>query len=163
MTRLKTFIIFVLLGFALVVCDRSKTGPGAAETPAPAFDSAGNVEAWVKMWNTYDLSQVDKLFVQDDRLTYFSSEREGAIVGIEAVREHHTDFGFVEGGKSQGNRLWVEDLHATDLGSAAIVTGIWYFQRPAGPRQRGPLTFVYVRVGEEFRLVHLNFGSYLDE
>jgi len=163
MTKVKLLNLLVFLGITLLGCGLSKSGMEPADPSAPAFDSAGKVAAWVKMWNTYDLSQVDELFVQDDRLTYFSSEREGAIIGIEAVREHHRDFGFVEGGKSQGSRLWVEDLHTKDLGSAAIVTGIWYFQRPTGPRQRGPLTFVYVRDEDVFRLVHLNFGNYLDE
>ena len=35
------------------------------------------VDAWVEIWNTYDLNQVDKLFLQDERVTYFSSEKEG--------------------------------------------------------------------------------------
>ncbi len=163
MTREKILILFVILGMTLVGCSRSPIGREAAGTPEPAFDSTREVAAWVNMWNTYDLALVDELFVRDDRLTYFSSEREGAIIGIEAVREHHKGFGFADGGVTQDSRLWVEDLHAADLGCAAIVTGIWYFERPTGPRQRGPFTFVYVRDAEEFRLVHLNFGNYLDE
>lgn len=63
------------------------------------------VDRWGKMWNTYDLSQVDVLFVNDDRLTYFSSECEGTLQGIDAVREHHRNFGFVDGGKASESKL----------------------------------------------------------
>jgi hypothetical protein len=44
---------------------------------------------------------VDKLFLKDSRLTYFSSAKQGIIKGIEAIRRHHEEFGFVEGGKVQ--------------------------------------------------------------
>jgi hypothetical protein len=43
------------------------------------------------------------------RLTCLSSEKEGVIKGFEAVREHHEEFGFVEGGKEQHNTFWLED------------------------------------------------------
>jgi hypothetical protein len=112
------------------------------------------------MWNSYDLSQVNELFLTDSNLTYFSSEREGVIKGIQAVREHHRGFGFVEGGKVQENELWVEDLHTSDLGSFAIVTGIWFFRRASGEIQRGPVTFVYVQKGDDYLLAHLNFANY---
>jgi len=118
------------------------------------------VERWVEMWNTYDLSQIDALFLHDERLTYFSSEREGAFRGIDAVREHHRSFGFVEGGKASESKLWVEDLDTANFGSMAIVTGIWCFQRPFGKVQRGPVTLVYVVQNDEARLAHLNFGNY---
>jgi len=55
------------------------------------------------MWNSYDLSMVDTLFLTDDRLTYLSSKMEGVIRGVENVREHHRGFGFVVGGKDQDN------------------------------------------------------------
>ena len=124
------------------------------------FEVEQIVGEWVAMWNSYDLSQIDKLFLTDEDLTYFSSEKEGAIRGIEAVREHHRGFGFVEGGKVQENELWVEDLDATDFGSAVVVTGIWYFRGSSSRVQRGPVTFVYVRKGEDYRLAHLNFANY---
>ena len=118
------------------------------------------VGAWVDMWNSYDLDRVDELFLGDDNLTYFSSEKEGAIRGIEAVREHHRGFGFVEGGKVQENELWVEDLYTADFGSAVVVTGIWFFRRRSGQVQRGPVTFVYAKRGKEYRLAHLHFANY---
>jgi hypothetical protein len=124
------------------------------------FEVERIVGEWVAMWNSYDLSQIDRLFLTDENLTYFSSEREGAIRGIEAVREHHRGFGFVEGGKVSENELWVEDLDAADFGRAVVVTGIWFFRRSTGQVQRGPVTFVYVKKGGEYRLAHLNFGNY---
>jgi hypothetical protein len=119
------------------------------------------LDEWVRMWNTYDLSQVDKLFLTNEKLTYFSSEREGAIVGIQAVHEHHQKFGFVAGGKLSANQLWLEDVRISDLGSCAVATGIWFFRRAAnGQIQRGPVTFVLTQSGNEYRLAHLNFGNY---
>ena len=44
-----------------------------------AFQTDATVGRWVAMWNTYDLAQVDSLFLPDARLTCFSSEKEGLI------------------------------------------------------------------------------------
>ena len=127
-------------------------------------DSAGPeslIEAWVAMWNSYDLDQVEVLFLDDDRLSYFSSEKEGLIKGMAAVLEHHVGFGFVAGGKDQSNRLWLEDLNTDLFQDAAVVTGIWFFASgpeeggadPAMPEgvvptpQKGPVTFVCVYQG----------------
>jgi ketosteroid isomerase-like protein len=121
------------------------------------------VDGWVEMWNSYDLKRVDELFLQDSRVSYFSSEKEGLIQGIEAVRDHHAGFGFVEGGKDQENKLWVEEVWINDFGTAAVVAGIWYFQRASeneAPAQRGPFTFVCVKKEQEWRLAHLNFSEY---
>jgi hypothetical protein len=120
------------------------------------------VGEWVQMWNSYDLDQVDALFLQDDRLTYFSSEKEGVIIGIKAVRDHHEGFGFVSGGKDQPNKLWVEDINSAVFESAVVVTGIWFFQRPDGSIQRGPVTIFYVRQGDRLLIAHMNFSSYDD-
>jgi hypothetical protein len=124
------------------------------------FETEKVVGAWVDMWNSYDIAQVDRLFLTDQSLTYFSSEKEGVITGFEAVREHHRGFGFVDGGKTSVNKLWVDDLHTSDFGPAVVVTGIWFFRRPTGQEQRGPVTFVYVKRGDEYRLAHLNFANY---
>jgi len=32
------------------------------------------VDEWVAVWNSYDLDQVPKLFLDDERVTYFSFE-----------------------------------------------------------------------------------------
>jgi ketosteroid isomerase-like protein len=124
------------------------------------FNTEKIVGEWVKSWNTYDLNQVDRLFLQDSRLTYFSSEKEGTLIGIEAIREHHEGFGFVKGGKEQPNKLWVEDLHISTFNSTVVVTGIWFFQREDGSKQRGPVTIVYVKIKDEFRIAHMNFSNY---
>jgi len=129
------FFLVVATAFApgCVPCDLE-----GAEVPAAwvqtdvEFDTDRYVAAWVEMWNSYDLSMVDRLFLTDSRVTYFSSEKEGLITGIETVREHHREFGFVEGGKEQDNRLWVEELHTSVFGPTAIVTGIWFFTRGEG-------------------------------
>ena len=127
------------------------------------FETDRWVDAWVELWNTYDLEGVDELFVTDDRLTYLSSEKEGVIVGIEAVREHHKSFGFVPGGAKTDVKLWVEDLHTTDFGSTAVVTGAWFFENAEGKIQKGPMTLVYIAEGGGWRLAHLHFANYPDE
>ena len=116
--------------------------------------------AWVAMWNSYDLDQVEALFLTDHRVTYFSSEFEGVISGIEAVRDHHRRFGFVSGGKASDNRLWLEDIHTTPLDQAAVALAIWHFRRATGEMMRGPATFVYVMDEGSYRLAHLTFGNY---
>jgi hypothetical protein len=120
------------------------------------------VDEWVAMWNSYDLDQVEKLFLSDDRLTYFSSEREGVIRGLEELLEHHRGFGFVPGGNPGGTRLWVEYLRSDSFGDVAVLTGIWFFQGGEGdPPQRGPVTFVTVRDSGQWRFVHMTFSEYL--
>lgn len=147
--------------FCIIVIQYGNTK--AIDSAIVSLEAEKWVEEWVKFWNTYDLDQVDELFLQDDRLTYFSSEKEGIIIGIEVVREHHKGFGFVAGGKDQPNKLWVEDLHSTDFDSSVVVTGIWHFQRQNGSKQRGPVTIVYVRQGDRFKIAHMNFSDYKDE
>ena len=119
------------------------------------------INEWVKFWNIYDLSLVEKLFIKDNRVTYFSSEKQGIIKGFESLVKHHENFGFVRGGKAQYNKLWLEDVDIEDFGDSAIVCATWYFQRPNIDRpQRGPVTIVYVRTGNGWRIAHANFGNY---
>ena len=137
--------------------------PGHAAEKSGGGDVQVLIDSWVGMWNSYDLRMVDKLFLQDSRVSYFSSEKQGLIQGIEAVRDHHVGFGFVDGGKSQENKLWIGDVHVSEFGTAAVVAGIWYFQRASEELdsvQKGPFTFVCVRQGREWRLAHLNFSEY---
>lgn len=167
-------------------CRPAKTGEGgAASTPEAPDGTPGDLVArWVEMWNAYDLDQVGVLFLTDERVTYFSSEFQGVIQGFDAVLEHHRGFGFVPGGEVRGTRLWVEELTEDVFGNAAVLTGIWYFQRgepavatgdfePQGgpgtgregggaapPPQRGPVSFVCVREGGRWRFAHMNFGNY---
>jgi len=159
---LKTVALLGVILFAGVKYAGSNIENGSSVESELKFDEKKWVGAWVDMWNAYDLSQVKKLFLQDEELTYFSSEKEGVVKGIDAVLDHHKGFGFVEGGKVQDNKLWVENLYTAEFGSTAVVTGIWYFQRPSGRLQRGPVTFVYVRKEDEYRLAHLHFANYKD-
>ena len=121
------------------------------------------VARWVGLWNSYDLDVVDELFLQDSRVTYFSSEKEGLVRGIEAVREHHKGFGFVPGGKKAERELWVENVETDVFGETAVVTATWFFgsrSAPVAENQRGPMTLVLVRVDGRYRLAHLHFASY---
>jgi ketosteroid isomerase-like protein len=123
--------------------------------------SSKTVYEWVKFWNTYDLDQVGNLFLRDGRVTYFSSEKQGVIKGYEALVKHHEGFGFVKGGKVQPNRLWLEGMDIEDFGDSAIVCAVWFFKRPnAENPQKGPVTIVYERTRDGWRIAHANFGNY---
>jgi len=151
----KSFLASFLVSVALASASASSAGPSA--------EAERLVASWVALWTSYDLDQVNRLFLQDDRVTYFSSEREGLIRGIENVREHHRGFGFVPGGKKAERELWVERLESDDFGDTLVATAVWYFgdrKKPAAENQRGPMTMVYVRAAGEFRIAHLNFGNY---
>jgi hypothetical protein len=139
--------------------------PARSSGDQPYATVGALLEAWVKLWNTYDLSMVDELFVRNSSLTYFSSEKEGVVRGIEAVREHHREFEFVEGGQATENLLWLEDLATDVFDGFAIVTALWYFRRGSGEDavvQRGPVTFVCARRTGRWRLVHVHFANYPD-
>jgi hypothetical protein len=119
------------------------------------------VDEWVAIWNSYDLDQIPPLFLADERVTYFSSEKEGAVKGFQALMDHHRGFGFVEGGKESPNKLWLEDVHVATYDASAVVTAIWFFRRGgSGQVQKGPVTLVYVPVGDGFRIAHANFSNY---
>jgi ketosteroid isomerase-like protein len=134
----------------------------AQEPASPEASARRTLEAWVAMWNRYDLTQVDELFVADSSVTYFSSEREGLIRGIDSLRRHHAGFGFVPGGKTQPNRLRLEEMHITEEGEVVIATAVWYFVRggEGGVTQRGPVSFVLVPRAGRHRIVHAQFGNY---
>jgi len=121
----------------------------------------GLIDEWVEIWNSYDLSRVRELFLDDGRVTYFSSEKEGIVKGIEAMVEHHREFGFVPGGKDSPNSLWLEDVDVEEFEASAVVTAIWCFKRgETGALQRGPVTLVYTLSGDGYRIAHANFGNY---
>jgi len=154
MTPGRITVILLLAGAATAGCTAEK---------GLKFNTEGLVGAWVDMWNSYDLSQVDKLFLINENVTYFSSEKEGLIIGIDAVREHHSGFDFVAGGKVQENKLWVEDLHTELYGAVAVVNGIWYFEKgPVDNRaiQKGPVTIVYAPAHDGYRIAHMHFANY---
>ena len=131
------------------------------DLPTPTLDVNAHVAEWVEFWGTYDLSKLDDLFLAD--ATYLSSEREGLIVGLDALREHHAGFGFVDGGFEQEQELWVEDVQASAFESSAVVTAVWFFGDRGAPREgvsRGPMTAVYVWTDDGFKIAHMQFGNY---
>lgn len=113
------------------------------------------ITAWEKSWNTYNLDDVTQLFVNDSSVTYFSSERAGLIHGIDSLTKHHRSFGFVPGGKSSSNRLWLTETRY--LSNAATAT--WHFQRPGSPIQQGPVTFILKSVPGGYRIAHAHFSN----
>jgi ketosteroid isomerase-like protein len=147
-------------------CGGAKPSPGDRGASAGArgalgdFDGVREVEAWVDMWNHFDLDGVDALFVRDARVTYFSSEKPGLIAGIDALREHHRGFGFVPGGADRGSRLWLEEVQAHTYGRVVLVTATWFFQRRGSDKaQRGPVTLVLLNDGGGCRITHAHFAN----
>ncbi|MFN0181667.1 MAG: hypothetical protein ACKVZ0_22895 [Gemmatimonadales bacterium] len=120
------------------------------------------LDRWVAMWNSYDLNQVDSLFVRDSSVSYFSSEYRGLIRGPAVLRDHHQRFGFVPGGKPPGNRLWLEDVVITPTGDrSALVTATWKFQRVGVEAvQSGPVSFVVVTGDAGHRILHAHFANH---
>ncbi len=142
--------------------------PDVAET-RPAGDGAASaedlLEGWLAMWRRYDLDRMADLFVNDDALTYFPSDREGLIEGFAAVREYHEGLGFVAGGFQPESEMWLEQVTVADFEESAVIGAVWYFgtrvnRRAAG---RGPLTMVLARTDAGYRISHVNFGNYAPE
>ena len=129
----------------------------------PDLGAAGStLTAWTLGWNLYDLDLVRKLFSPVRQTSYFSSEKPGRIQGYEALMAHHRDFGFVPGGKTSDNRLWLDSFNVWGEDQMALVTAFWYFDRDVagpGPVQKGPVTFVFVRDGDAWRIVHAHFAN----
>ena len=118
------------------------------------------VDEWVDIWNNFNLDMVKKLFLDDERVTYFSSEKMGLIKGIDSLVEHHREFGFVEGGKETGNKLWLEGVEIEEFGEFIIVKADWLFQRKGSDtHQRGPVTIVYIKQ-DRYRIAHAHFSNY---
>ena len=118
------------------------------------------VDEWVEIWNNFNLDRVRELFLDDVRVTYFSSEKQGLIKGIDSLIEHHREFGFVEGGKDTGNRLWLEDVEIEEFGEMVVVKADWIFQRKGSDKQqRGPVTIVYVWE-DGYKIAHAHFSNY---
>jgi len=119
------------------------------------------IDDWVRFWNTFDLNQIEELFLKDDRVSYFSSEFEKLIKGYDNLIKHHEGFGFVKGGKEIRSKLWLEEIDVEDLGDSAIVGAIWFFKRSNTENpQKGPVTIVYERTTDGWRIAHANFGNY---
>lgn len=153
--------LLILSGLLAAGCQGAPPSP----PPPPPLDADAELGRWVAMWNSYDLDEVSRLFLQDERVTYLSSEREGLIAGPVALREHHEGFGFEPGGRPAEQELWLTEIEPRQFDGAAVVTAVWFFgQRDdLAAAQRGPMTAVYVWTGEEYRLAHLHFANYANE
>ena len=158
--RLVTLALVAITGFALPGCANARPDGEQILTLSEKL-----IGTWTACWNSYDLDVVDALFLTDDGLTYFSSEKEGVIRGKEAVLEHHVGFGFVSGGKEQENRLWLEDIGYDLFDTSVVVTGIWFFAQAGEtiPPQKGPVTFTLIWRDDKLQITHCNFSTYLPE
>jgi hypothetical protein len=70
-------ILFLFLIFFNVSGGRDKTKETNTSEPELKFNTEEVVNAWVSMWNSYNLSLVDRLFLIGSNVTCFSSEKEG--------------------------------------------------------------------------------------
>ncbi len=124
----------------------------------------GVIAEWEKFWNTYDLDQMEKLFVNSDQLTYFSSEKEGLTRGFDAMIKHHEGFGFVSGGVEKNAKLWLEDIETDYVGDTAVVTAIWFFDVFRDGKQqimKGPVSFICAKQGDgSYKMLHVHFANY---
>lgn len=120
------------------------------------------LDAWVAVWNSFDRDALEPLFVTDSTVTYFSSEREGLIVGWPELMAHHEGFGFVPGGDVRESRLWLEELQLHSAGTAVSAAAIWYFRRTpdADTVMRGPVSFVLTPDSAGYKIQHATFGNY---
>jgi imidazolonepropionase-like amidohydrolase len=123
------------------------------------------LEAWLGMWRRHDLDMIDDVFLDDDVVTYYASDREGLIQGIDAIREYHAGLGFASGGFRPEMELWLERVNIADFGESAVIGAVWYFgdrldRRATG---RGPLTMALARTVSGFKIAHVNFGKYAPE
>jgi hypothetical protein len=129
----------------------------------PDLGSAGStLTAWTLSWNLYDLDLARRLFEPSRKMTYFSSEKPGRIQGLNGLLEHSKSFGFVPGGKVADNRLWLDSFNVLGTEDMALAAAFWYFDRDVagpGPVQKGPVTFVFVRDGESWKIVHAHFSN----
>jgi len=143
--------------------------PAPVVAVRPAGGGAASAQAlldnWVAMWREYDLDRVADLFVVDDALTYFPSDREGVIQGYSAVHAYLAGLGFISGGFEPQNEMWFEQIAVSDFGESAVVSAVWYFGDRLNRRaaRRGPLTLALARVGDGVRISHANFGNYAPE
>lgn len=121
------------------------------------------LDAWVEVWTTFDLDVVPEIFLQDDRLTYFSSETDGLLIGFPRIVEHYSGFGFESGGGETENVIWVGDVEIIDFGDTAFIGAIWYFGDPDSPdgAQYGPMSVLAVKSPDGYRIGHMHFATYL--
>lgn len=105
------------------------------------------ITRWTRFWNSYDLDELEALFVMDEQGHLLLVREAGPARGPEALRRHHISFGFVPGGKVSTNGAWLEQIAEDRLDrGTTLITAIWCFRRASAPDviQRGPLSAVVV-------------------
>lgn len=68
----------------------------------------------------------------------------------------------MDGGKSQQNKLWLQDLTITPLGQLVVVTGIWFFKKP-GKLQKDLVAIVYLKEDSQYKIAYMHFANYKEE
>jgi ketosteroid isomerase-like protein len=121
------------------------------------------IDKWINLWATYDLDLLPEIFYQSPTLTYFSSEKEGLIMGYDQILPHHEGFGFVRGGKEPPVELWLEDIETRINGETAMVAATWYNGDKTAARdsvQHGPVTFMLLRDNQgAVKISHAHFAN----
>ena len=145
---------------------RFRSDADVVRAPRPGAESPSDLlDAWLTMWRRYDLDRVRDVFLNDDALTYFPSDAEGLITGIDAVLTYHEGLGFSSGGFQPDDELWLEGVTIVNLGESAVIGATWYFgsraNRPAAGR--GPLSMLLTRTSAGLRISHLHLGNYRPE
>ncbi len=153
---IRWFVPGALLTSILLAVVSSVAAQASRDTPQELLD------AWVELWATKDLDRVPQLFLQDDSLTYFSSETEGLLTGFDRIVEHHRGFDFVPGGEPPDQVIWVDEVRIDEFGETALIGAIWYFGNPQAPddAQRGPMSVLAVRTSDGYRIAHMHFATY---
>ena len=164
MNRLRIIAVGLLVAGILVLFFISRENSpmrSSSEVETAQTDYQELLQKWITMWNRTDLSAVDRIFLPDGRVSYFSSEIPGLIRGIEALREHHRGFGFGPGGGDPESELSMSDVEGTVFGPVTVVTGTWHFRKKTEKTnpQSGPVTFVFIREAERIRIAHAHFAD----
>lgn len=165
---MKTTRLFTAMALVILTSTCNSVKQKEENTSAPKKITQGEVEQvmdnWLKLWATYELSMLDQIFYESEDLTYFSSEKEGLMIGFEELIPHHVSFGFLEGGKKPEKSLWLEDIDIRLYGESAVAGGVWYFGDKEVAKDsvsKGPVTFVFLRNDEgEVRIIHTHFANY---
>lgn len=136
--------------------DRTVVASTGHESPRQALN------AWLNLWRRYDLDALEDVFLVDPALTYFASDTEGVMQGWDAVRSYYEEQGFVPGGFSVTDELWLENTLITDFEESAVVSAVWRFGNRVTPADagRGPFTMVVVKTNTGFRVSHVNMANY---
>ena len=156
-------ITFLLL---LTACNMKKSESIILDQKAVLTQDGINpvIDKWLKLWETYDLNMLDAIFLQTKDLTYFSSEKEGLMIGYQHLKLHHSGFGFVEGGKQPEKSLWLEDMETKIYGETAMVAAIWYFGDKNIVKDsvsNGPVTFIFIKDKQDnVKIAHTHFANY---